>query len=403
MSLINLDQARALLLADLPPLGVEGVSLDEALGRTLAVSVVASHTQPAEPRATMDGIAVPDAGPVAGTRWRLIGEIPAGVKMTAPLRPGDAVQIATGAVVPEGAIRVLPREIVQFSESEVTLTSDAGPARFVRQSGADFKKGDCLLDRGVRIGPAELGLIAAANCAAVHVYCKPRVAVCSAGDELIAPGSALHEGQSVDSATHALAALIRLWGGLPHASFLLPDDLPSIVSALSTAAEQNDIVLCIGGASVGARDLMRPAANAIGAQLLFGGIAVQPGKPCWHARGKGGGLILGLPGNPSSAFVCAHLLLLPLMEKLMERPSVRPLCPAYLTTSLSANGEREQYLRATATLDGEGRLLVTPLADQDSGLQANLARAQVLIRRPPDARSLDRGAKVEVLKLKNIR
>lgn len=400
--MISLDHARALLLGDLPALAIECVALDEALGRTLAEPLIASHTQPIERRATMDGIAVPDAEPVAGAHWRLVGEIPAGAKSSPPLQPGNAARIATGAVVPKGAERVIPQEMLQFSDTHVTLNSDAAAARFVRQPGADFKQGERLLDRGVRIGPAELGLIAAANCADVHVFCEPRVTVCSAGDELIAPGMELHEGQSVDSATHTLAALIRLWGGKLQASFLLPDDFHSIVSTLSDAAERSDVVLCIGGASVGARDLMRPAANAIGAQFLFQGIAVQPGKPCWHARHKGGSFILGLPGNPSSALVCAHLLLLPFLEKLMERPSTL-LRQAYLTTQLPANGEREQYLRATASLDREGRLLVSPLENQDSGLQANLAKAQVLIRRRPEARPLNRGAKVEVLALGSIR
>lgn len=399
MSLIGLDQARALLLDDLRELETERVLLDDLLGRTLAEPVIAFHSQPAEPRATMDGIAVPDPDPHAGAHWRLVGEAPAGGKAAAPLRFGEAIRIATGGVVPVGAARVLPQEIVEFSGREAVLKSSAGESCFFRRPGADFNAGDRLLDRGVRIGPGEIGLIAAANYASALVVREPRIAVCTAGDELVPPGTALGAGQSIDSATHAVCGLIRRWGGIPRPASLLPDELPLIVSALATAAGENDIVICIGGASVGARDVMRPAAKSIGARLLFEGIAVQPGKPCWHGRDGQGKLILGLPGNPSSALVCSHLLLLPLIERLMGRAAEQPFRPGYLTAALPANGSREQYLRATASLDSLGRLLATPLEDQDSGLQANLAKAQILVRRPARSPPLERGAKVETLEL----
>ena len=399
MSLLSLDQARALLLRDLPSLKPERVMLDDLLGRTLAAPVIASHTQPAEPRATMDGIAVLDAQPHAGACWRLVGDAPAGSKPFAPLRPGEAVRIATGAVVPDGSKRVLPQEILEFSERDVTLKSDAGQSPFLRRRGADFKEGERLLERGARIGPAELGLVAAANCASANAIREPRIAICTAGDELVLPGSTLGPGRSIDSASYAVAALIRSWGGVPQPASLLPDDPVLLVDALAAAVEESDIAICIGGASVGARDMMRPAARAIGARLVFEGIAVQPGKPCWHARHGTEKLILGLPGNPSSALVCAHLLLLPLIERLMGRAGEKRFRTGYVTSALPANGSREQYLRASASFDGEGRLLATPLADQDSGLQANLARAQLLIRRPPRARPLETGAKVEAVEL----
>jgi len=399
LSLISLDEARRLLLRDLPALGSERVALDQALGRTLAEAVVASHTQPAEPRATMDGIAVPDSNPAPGTEWRLAGDAPAGAGAPAPLRPGEAIRVATGAVVPEGAARVLPQELLQYSGDRATLVSQPSSARFIRQAGADFAAGDRLLERGVRIGPAELGLIAAANCSSAEVVREPKVTICTAGDELVTPGSTLREGQSVDSASHTLAALVRRWGGVPRVCPILPDDLEAITSALRDTVETCDILLCIGGASVGRRDLVRPAARSLGGQFLFEGIAVQPGKPCWHARADPGTLILGLPGNPSSAFVCAHLLLLPLTDALLNRASADNLRQAYSATVLPANGEREQYLRASASYDAGGQLWAEPLSDQDSGLQSNLAKARLLIRRPAGAKALKQGACVEVLEL----
>lgn len=399
MSLITLDEARALLLSGLPALGSEPVLLDDALGRTLAESVIAPHSQPSEPRSTMDGIAVPDAEPRAGAGWTIVDEVPAGSSGRGALRAGECVRIATGAVVPKGAARVIPQELVDFSDGRASLAAAVGDSSFIRPAGADFAAGDRLLEAGTRLAPGAVGLVASANRASVEAVREPRVAICAAGDELVVPGTALGAGQSVDSASHALAALLRRWGCRPDIRPILPDDLEATISELGRILPRCDILLCIGGASVGKRDLMRPAAAAIGGRFLFEQIAVQPGKPCWHARTEPSGLILGLPGNPSSAFVGAHLLLLPLIDGLMNRPPSVSIRPARSACALSPNGEREQYLRASASYDPEGRLVALALANQDSGLQAALARAQLLIRRLPGAGALAAGETVEVLQL----
>lgn len=399
MSLITLDEARALLLSDLRGLGSERVPVDDALGRTLAEAVVASHTQPAEPRATMDGVAVPDLEPLMGAQWTLVGDAPAGGSVGTALGQGECVRIATGAVVPEGAVRVLPQEVIEFSADQAKLVALTGSARFIRSAGADFRAGDRLLEAGTGLSPGTVGLVAAANCSSIEAIRKPRVAICTAGDELVAPGSPLGKGQSVDSASHALAALVRRWGGKPFIHPIIPDDLNATALAFSVLLPRCDILLCVGGASVGKRDLMRPAAAALNARFVFERIAVQPGKPCWHARTGSSGLILGLPGNPSSAFVCAHLLLLPLIDKLMMRPPSATLYRAASATALRVNGEREQYLRASKSYDENGRLLVRVIDDQDSGLQAALARSQLLVRRLPKAGAIEPGALVEVLEL----
>ena len=399
MTLISLDGARALLLADVTVLPPEQVALGDALGRTLAEPVRAAHTQPAEPRATMDGIAVPDAAPDIAQFWQVVGDASAGGDSSPPLRAGEAIRIATGAVVPEGAERVIQQERLTFSDGMATLNSAVGGSRFIRAPGADFTCSELLLDRGTRLNPGALGLAAAANQSSVTVVRPPRVAILTTGDELVGPGSELKRGQSIDSASLMLASLVRGWGGVPLAAAILPDDSQSITTALETVCGDSDILLCIGGASVGARDLMRPAAQAIGARFLFEGVAVQPGKPCWHARLGDGVLMLGLPGNPTSAFVCAHLLLRPLIERLVGRPPTPMLRAAFLAAPVPANGNREQYVRATASFDHDSRLLAMPLADQDSGLQANLARAQLLIRRAAGATPLEGGARVDVLDL----
>jgi molybdopterin molybdotransferase len=400
MSLISLDEARALLLENVHPLAPEIVPVDDALGRTLAATIVADHSQPLEPRATMDGIAIAASAPVLGDRWTLAGEALAGAPSAGPLGPGEAVRIATGGVVPAGATRVVPLEILSFAGNSVELAKEPGSARFIRDAGADFAAGDSLLERGMVVGPAQVGVIAAANRATVEVVRRPQVAILTAGDELVAPGAALDAGRSVDSASHALGALIQRWGGEAHLYPILPDRLDEIAAALRSVARLHDIILCVGGASVGKRDLMRPAVTtAFGAKFRFEGIAVQPGKPCWHARSTVAKLILGVPGNPASAYVCAHLLLLPLLEALAGRPPGQALRRAYLASAIPANGPREQYLRATSSFDRDGQLIVDPVADQDSGLQANLAKAQVLIRRQPGAEPVAPGDPVDVLLL----
>lgn len=400
VSLISLDQARSLLLENVYALAAESVSLDEALCRTLAEPLVALHTQPLEARATMDGIAIAASAPVLGDRWKLVGEALAGAPSAVPLGAGEATRIATGGVVPVGAKRVLPQEILNYTGDLVKLAGEPGSTRFIRDAGADFLAGDRLLDRGTVIGPAQLGLIAAANRATVDVVRRPRVAILTAGDELVAPGSTLEAGRSVDSASHTLGALINRWGGEAQHYPILPDRLDAITASLRAAADSCDIMLCVGGASVGKRDLMRPAvATAFGAEFRFEGIAVQPGKPCWHARSDIAKILLGVPGNPSSAFVCAHLLLLPLMQALVGRSVGDGLQLAFAAEALPVNGPREQYLRATSSSDAEGRLLVSPVESQDSGLQANLAKANVLIRRLPFAEPLAPGDRTLVLRL----
>lgn len=397
LTLISLDEALALLLDKVARLNMERVALELALGRTLAEPVTAAHNQPAEPRATMDGVAVPDADPPVGTCWRLVGEVAASPGRPGPLRSGEAVRIGTGAVVPPGVARIIPQEIIRFSKDTVELAAAPAQTQFIRRPGTDFQSGERLVESGTVISPAVIGTIAAANLAAVDVCRQPVVAILTAGDELVRPGSALGTGHSIDSASQMIGSLVRTWGAVPHVEPLLADELEPIATAMSAAMRTADIVLCIGGASVGRRDFMRPAARSLGAHMLFEGIAVQPGKPCWHARTDGGKLILGLPGNPTSAFVCAHLLLRPLIEQMLRGSWTAGYGGARLKTSLPANGSREQFFRASASLDDDGQLWAEPIGNQDSGLQAVLAKAQLLVRRPAGAEKLAAGSRVEVI------
>jgi molybdopterin molybdotransferase len=255
----------------------------------------------------------------------------------------------------------------------------------VRPAGCDFCAGQVLAHAGDLLTPARLGLAAAANLPALPVRRRPRVAIIASGDELREPGSPLAPGLNVNSAAYALAELVAAWGGAAIRHDILSDDLARCAEQIKGTGLDADIVLPLGGASVGERDVLKPVLQGFGAQMIFERIAVQPGKPCWHARFADGRLVLGLPGNPASAFVCAHLLLKPVILASLGRADPDTLVPAALTRPLPEGADREVYWRARLRVDGAGRLEVTPDERQDSSLQTPLAAANALIRRLPKA------------------
>jgi molybdopterin molybdotransferase len=392
--MITLDAARALLLADVAPLGTEQVALGEAFGRVLAEDVVARFDQPALPVSAMDGYAV-TGDTVAGARLAVVGEAYAGTPFTGVLGPGEAVRIATGGVVPRGAGRVVMQEVARLEGDALVVDGPLGDASFVRPAGGDFRAGELLLEARQTVTAARVGLAAAASVASLAVRRQPRVAIFASGDELREPGASLGPGQVANSAAFALAALVGQWGGIADRRPVLPDD-HARASAMIRDGGDADLSLFIGGASVGDRDVLRGAVAGLGATILFDRIAVQPGKPSWHARFGDGRLVLGLPGNPASAFVCAHLLLEPLLAALLGRPSRCRPRPARLTTALPESGPRETWWRAELTIDASGQRFVTPDARRDSSLQRPLAAANALLRQPA-ATALASGDAVDAL------
>jgi molybdopterin molybdotransferase len=397
VTLISLDEARALLLADVAPVGAETLPLADCGGRTLAADIVAARDQPPDPVSAMDGYAVRAEDAVAGAALRLIGEAPAGLPFAGAVAPGTAVRIATGGVVPAGADRIVIQEIVERHGETIRIVEAPGQAAYVRPAGCDFGDGQLLAHAGDLLTPARLGLAAAANLGAIEVRRRPRVAIFATGDELREPGSALAPGLIVNSAAYALAALVEAWGGAPIRHEILSDDRDRCAEQIRAAGLDADIILPLGGASVGERDVLRPVLQGLGAQILFERIAVQPGKPCWHARFADGRLVLGLPGNPASAFVCAHLLLKPLILALLGRTAPDRPVSAVLTSGMPEGAGREVYWRARLRVDDAGRLEVTPDDRQDSSLQTPLASANALIRRLPYATAAAAGDLAEVL------
>lgn len=394
--MISLEEARSLLLDGVVPLAAEQVPLRSCGERVLAADVLATIDQPAEPRSAMDGYAVRSADAVSGAKLRVVGEAFAGAPFSGPLQAGTAVRIATGGVVPPGADRVIMQEACRGDGSTVTLVGPLAEARFVRPAASDFARGDLLLSEGQVLGPAQLAVSAASGHAVLPVRRRARVAIFASGDELREPGEALGPGETYNSASAAIDQLVQRWGAIPVRQATLPDDLAAAAEAIATAREAADVLLFIGGASVGERDLLRSAVGQLGAMLRFDRIAVQPGKPSWHARFPGGQAVLGLPGNPVSAFVCAHLLLEPLIAAFSGRPSHTHFMAAKLTAPLPMGGGRECYWRGSALVSGDGQLAVTPDTRSDSSLQRALANSNALIQRAADAPAAATGTLVRI-------
>jgi molybdopterin molybdotransferase len=393
--MISREEALARLLDGVSPLPAELVPLGAGAGRVIAEDIDAAHDQPPGAISAMDGYAVPEADARIGAVLRLIGEAPAGRPFEGAVGPGEAVRIATGGIVPEGAERIVIQEHVTLSGGKVRIDA-LSKASFVRPAGGDFRNGARLVAAGELLSPARIGLIAAAGRAEVRVTRRPRVAIFASGDELREPGATLMPGAIFNSAAFALAALAEQCGAAAHQIPILPDDAEQLNARLDATDLDFDVLVPLGGASVGEWDLLPTAFERLGARIQFNRVAVIPGKPTWHARWPNGRLLLGLPGNPASAFVCAHLFLRPLLARLTGQRFEQPLSSGILSTGIGKNGGREAWLRAVATnSDSAVQIAVGPR--QDSSLQTPLAAANALVLRAPEAQALQAGERVQFL------
>ena len=398
MALLTVAEALARVTQGLTPLETERVTLDAASGRVLAEDLAARLTQPPFDASAMDGYAV-RAEDVAGlpATLRLIGTSAAGAGFRGRVGPGEAVRIFTGAPVPQGADTIVIQEDAEEAHGVVTV-KEAAPGRHIRPRGQDFKEGEVLLAAGTRLGPRELMLAAAMNHAELPVRRRPKVAILATGDEVVPPGSELGRDQIVSSVPYGLAALIASVGG-EAMSLGIANDEPESLVTLARSGSAADILLTIGGASVGERDLVASALKSEGLELDFWKIAMRPGKPLLSGR-LGSQRMLGLPGNPVSALICAQVFLVPMLELMLGLAAdARPRPEAVLGEALQANGEREHYIRAVSEWRHDGRRVVRPLPSQDSSLVAGLARADCLIVRAPDAPALASGERVRIMPL----
>ena len=371
--MLSVEEALTRCLDLVSPLPVESVALRASVGRMMAAPATALRDQPPFPASAMDGYAVRgDALP--GTTFTVTGQAQAGLAFAGSVSAGQAVRIFTGAPVPEGADRVIIQEDVVADGPVITVRPNADIARHIRPQGQDFKAGEALAPR--RISPHDLALLAAMNIPQLQVHRRPVVAIIATGDELVMPGEVPGPDQIICSNAFALAALIEAEGGITRMLPIARDTAVELRSVFALA-KGADLIVTIGGASVGDHDLVGPVAQSLGMERAFWKIAMRPGKPLMAGR-IGDTPMLGLPGNPVSSIVCGHLFLLPMIRALQGRPDVAPLAlRARLGAEVDANGPRTHYMRARLR-DG----IITPFDRQDSALIRILTEANALLIRP---------------------
>ncbi|MGA2487291.1 MAG: gephyrin-like molybdotransferase Glp [Roseiarcus sp.] len=380
----------------------EAVALAEAYGRTLASDVVSRRIQPPFANSAMDGYAL-RAADAARTPARLtvVGESAAGRPFGRRLGPGEAARIFTGAPLPEGADAVAMQETTRREGATVILEAPVALGDHVRAPGGDFDAGEIVLRAGRRLSARDVALAAAADHPTLVVHRCPRVAILASGDELVAPGAALGPAQIVSSNTFAVAGIVVAAGGAPIDLGIAADDSEALVESLSQAiAQRADVLVTLGGASVGDRDLTQQALVDAGMELGFWRVGMRPGKPLIHGR-LGATIVLGLPGNPTSSTLCAVLFLQPLIRALLGDPDAGadPSEPARLALALPANGPRRDYMRATLARDASGLDLATPIANQDASLVQAFARADALLVREPNALGAAAGEMCRIIRL----
>lgn len=393
--MISFDQAAAIIRSVADPLGIETLPLDKAAGRVLASDIRAAIDSPRRHVSAMDGYAVRDADlSQVPTRLRVVGESFAGQADTPAISSGECTRIFTGGAVPPDADRVVVQEIVAREGDWAVIEQRPGSSRHIRNQGSDFRAGERLLPAGTRLDARTLVTAAAADIGHAEVWTSPRFVLLGTGDELADPGTARNRPAGIpDSVSFGVAALGEQWGGTCVGRSRLPDDLNLLEAAGRQALDGADLVVVTGGASVGERDFAKAMFSPAGLEILFSKVAIKPGKPVWLGRASGK-LVLGLPGNPTSAMVTARLFVAPLMcglaggdpswaERWRKAPLARPV---------SSCGDRETFLRARWRGD-----LVEALLDQDSGAQKVLAEAELLIRRAPHAPAAEVGEQVELL------
>lgn len=378
-------------------LGLETIPLAAAEGRRLAEPVIAQVNQPPADVSAMDGYAVRHADMKIGAMLKVSGESRAGAPLSGALGAGEAIRIFTGAHVPKGADHILIQEDTKRDGDVVMVTFEQPRAENIRRAGLDFAMGKELVPAGRVMTEGAISLAAAGNVGHVTVSKAPLIGVLANGDELVAPGTSLAPGQVVNSIQPALLALIRRWGAVALDLGLSRDTEEDVRQRISGAC---DVIVSIGGASVGDYDVVRSAFAAEGFTPVFEKIAMKPGKPTWFSA-REATLALGLPGNPAAAMVTAQLFLRPLIDALTNAP-IEASAPvrAHTSTALHAAGNREEYLRSVLTIDAEGRANVVAAENQDSSLLSPFLTANALIRRPAGSPAAAEGDLVEIVMLR---
>ncbi len=406
--LVPAAEARAILLEGAGPVGQEEIHILEAAGRVLAEDVISRRTQPPFPASAMDGYALrtEDVSEVP-TVLRVIGISAAGHPYKGTVSKGEAVRIFTGGAVPEGADTIVIQEDTDAGDGSVEILETPKPNQHIRKAGLDFSKGERLLFAGDLLDPQRLALAASMNCPFVKVYRKPVVGILATGDELVAPGGELSDGQIIASNTFGLSAMIADAGADILNMEIARDDRGALAAKFEEAiAAGADLIVTTGGASVGDHDLVFPVLSEMGAEFDFAKIAMKPGKPFLSGFMMREGRkirLLGLAGNPVSSIVAGYMFVRPLVNALAGRQAslVNPVA-CILGSDLPPNGPREDYQRASAERSADGQIVVKPLDIQDSSMLAALVLSDALLVRLPDAPAAKTGDPAMAVMLRDI-
>jgi molybdopterin molybdotransferase len=401
--MISVEEAQRRIAAAFSPIDTETVDLTHLPGRVLAEDVKAHTDQPPLPISAMDGYAVRLAD--GDTARAVIGTAPAGHPFKGTVGAGQAVRIFTGGVIPDGADAIVMQEEVDREADSIHFNSSALHPDYIREAGLDFKVGDVLAPKGKRITARDCALLAAGDIVSAKVRRKPRVAIASIGDELSRPGEPRRPGGIAASTGYGLSAMITTWGGAPCDFGIVPDSAQEIATVADADAE---LLVTLGGVSVGDHDLVQKALGTRDFELDFWKVAMRPGKPLLFGR-LGTTPILGMPGNPVSALVCSILFLRPAIDAMLGswpggcsltqrfRCGCRTMS-ARLKRALPANDARQSYLRAKLHYEA-GEIWVDTFDVQDSSMLSTLAQADALIVRAPDSEEAKAGDRVETIPL----
>ncbi|HEX2594118.1 MAG TPA: gephyrin-like molybdotransferase Glp [Rhizomicrobium sp.] len=394
--MIPVAEATARITAAFKPLNAETVAIADAAGRVLAADAVARATQPPDDVSSMDGYAVRAEDATAGAVLNVIGTSPAGHPFEGVVGAGQTVRIFTGGVMPKGADAIVIQEDTAADGIRVMINETARKGRHIRLAGLDFKTGDAIAPKGRRLSARDVSLLAAADLANISVVRRPRVAIAATGDELSRPGDPRKPGGIVASSGYGLSAMIAQWGGEAIDLGILPDTMDAVAS-IAAKAKGADLIVTIGGASVGDHDLVQKALGPEGFTLDFWKIAMRPGKPLIFGR-LGDTPLIGLPGNPVSTLVCALLFIKPAVAAMLGTDTTSATLTAKLARDLRENDIRQDYIRAQLAIR-DGERWIDPFPVQDSSMQSTLARADALVIRVPRAPAARAGEPVAYLPL----
>ncbi len=390
--MISVAEANKRIAAAFSPIDTEVVDIAHLAGRVLAEDVIAQSVQPPFSVSAMDGYAVRRAD--GGAKRRVIGTAPAGHPFQDKLGAGEAVRIFTGGVVPDGADAIVIQEDAQVEGDFVSFAAEACSPNHIRAAGLDFKTGDVLAAKGKRLTARDCALLASGDLRQAKVRRRPRIAIASIGDELSRPGEERKPGGIAASSGYGLSAMVQAWGGAPCDFGILLDNEAEIVTVADADA---DMIVTLGGVSVGDHDLVRKALGTKEFDIDFWKVAMRPGKPLIFGR-LGKTPLLGMPGNPVSTLICAILFVKPAIAAMLGTKYETPMLTAKLVRDLSANDTRQDYMRAKLTLR-DGEYWAEAFAVQDSSMLTTMAEADALIVRPPNAPAAKAGESVDVIAL----